>query len=164
MTASASIEMTGLKEAIRSLNKVEPGLRKEFTANATQIAQPAIQEVQNGYQRKYPSGMSRNWSQGGNKKFPFTVAQAVKGVKLKVDASREAVSLIYITQMNAGAQIWESAGRKTSNNLGNNIGANPKPNHSRNLGPSVFRKRREIEKGLERLALDAIQRVQKELN
>jgi hypothetical protein len=54
MTASASIEMTGLKEAIRSLNKVEPGLRKEFTANATQIAQPAIQEVQNGYQRKYP--------------------------------------------------------------------------------------------------------------
>jgi hypothetical protein len=66
--------------------------------------------------------------------------------------------------MNAGAQIWETAGRKTSNDLGNNIGANPKPNHSRNLGPSVYRKRREIENALQRLSMDAIQRVQKELN
>jgi hypothetical protein len=164
MTASASIEIAGLKETIRSLNKVEPGLRKEFTANANQIAEPAIREVQNGYQRVYLSGMARNWSQGGNKKFPFTVSQAVKGVKLKVDASREAVSLIFITQINAGAAIWEIAGRKTSNSLGNNIGAVPKPNHSRNLGPSVFRKRREIERGLQRLSMDAIQRVQKELN
>jgi hypothetical protein len=49
MTASASIEMTGLKEAIRSLNKIEPGLRKEFTRNANEIAAPAIQEVQKGY-------------------------------------------------------------------------------------------------------------------
>ena len=52
MTVNTSIEMTGLKEAIRSLNKIEPGLRKEFTAQATRIAQPAILEAQRGYQRE----------------------------------------------------------------------------------------------------------------
>ena len=104
--------MTGLKEAIRSLNKIEPGLRKEFTAQATRIAQPAIQEAQRGYQREYLSGMARKWTQNGKKIFPFSVAKAVSGVKLKVDASREAVSLIYITQTNVGAAVFEAAGRQ----------------------------------------------------
>ena len=164
MTASASVEVVGLKEAIRSLNKVEPGLRKEFAAQATRIAQPAIQEVQQGYQRVYLSGMARNWTQGGSKKFPFSIARAISGVKLKVGASRESTSLIYIQQVNAGAAIWESAGRKTSNSLGNNLGDIPKPNHTRNLGPGVFRKRRQIEGEMLRASMDAIKLVQKELN
>ena len=154
--------MTGLKEAIRSLNKIEPGLRKEFVAQATRIAQPAIDEVKRGYQREYLSGMARNWQQSGNKKFPFSIARAVSGVKLKVDASREATSLIYIQQGNAGAAIWESAGRKTSNSLGNNLGSIPAPNHTRNLGPAVFRKRREIEREMQSASQAVINRVEKE--
>jgi hypothetical protein len=164
MGANLAFEVTGLKEAIRSLNKVEPGLRKEFVAQATRIAQPAIQEVQRGYRQEYLSGMARNWTQGGSKKFPFSVAKASAGVKLKVDASRESTSLIFIRQMNAGAAIWESAGRKTSNSLANNLGNIPRPNHTRNLGPGVFRKRREIEKAMLSASLDAIKLVQRELN
>ena len=106
MTTNTTIEVTGLKDAIRSLNKVEPGLRKEFVAQATRIAAPAIKEVQRVYEREYLSGMARNWTQGGSKKFPFSISRAISGVKLKVDASREATSLIYIQQMNAGAAIW----------------------------------------------------------
>jgi hypothetical protein len=164
MTASASIEMTGLKEAIRSLNKIEPGLRKEFTRNANEIAAPAIQEVQKGYAKIPLSGMARNWTdKSGRKIFPFSIAKAQSGVKLKVDAAREAVSLLYITQTYVGAAVFEAAGRSNPNSLGDSLGP-LRPNQTRVLGPSVFRKRREIEKGLERLALDAIQRVQKELN
>ena len=164
MTTNTTIEVTGLREAIRSLNKVEPGLRKQFVAQATQIAQPAIQEVQRGYQREYLSGMARNWTQGGSKKFPFNIAKAVSGVKLKVNASREATSLIYIQQMNAGAAIWESAGRANVNPLGTSLGNVPEPNHTRNLGPSVFRKRGQIEREMLKASLDAIKLVQKELN
>jgi hypothetical protein len=164
MTTNTTVEVTGLREAIRSLNKVEPGLRKQFVAEASRIAQPAIEEVQRGYQREYLSGMARNWTQGGSKKFPFNIAKAVSGVKLKVDASREATSLIYIQQMNAAAAIWEAAGRKTSNNLGNNLGNIPRPNHTRNLGPAVFRKRKDIEGEMLKASLDAIKLVQKELN
>jgi len=164
MTTTTTVQIKGLKEAIRSLNKVEPGLRKQFVAQATRIAQPAIQEVQRGYQREYLSGMSRKWSQNGSKKFPFSVARAISGVKLKVDSSREATSLIYIRQMNAGAAIWESAGRKTDNALANSLGNIPSPNHTRNLGPAVFRKRRSIEREMTKVSLDAIRLVQKELN
>jgi hypothetical protein len=164
MSTKTTIEVTGLKEAIRSLNKVEPGLRKQFVQDATRIAQPAIQEVQRGYEREYLSGMARNWQQSGSKKFPFSVARAISGVKLKVDASREATSLIYIQQMNAGAAIWESAGRKTDNTLATNLGDIPKENHTRNLGPAVFRKRRQIEGAMLKASLDAIKVVQKEFN
>ena len=164
MTTKTSIEVVGVRDAIRSLNKIEPGLRKEFVAQATRIAQPAIQEVQAGYQRVYLSGMARNWTEGGRKKFPFSIARAISGVKLKVDASREATSLIYIQQTNAGAAIWESAGRKTSNSLGNNLGDIPRPNHTRNLGPAVFRKRREIERQMLSATNQVKNRVQRELN
>jgi hypothetical protein len=163
MTTNTTIEIQGLKEAIRSLNKVEPGLRKQFVQDATFIAQPAIDEVRRGYQRAYLSGMARNWTQNGSKKFPFSVARAISGVKLKVDASREATSLIYIQQTNAGAAIWEAAGRKTSNSLGNNLGSIPAPNHTRNLGPAVFRKRGEIERELVRATNEVKARVEREL-
>ena len=164
MTTNTSLEVVGVRDAIRSLNKIEPGLRKQFVQDATAIAQPAILEVQRGYQREYLSGMARAWSQGGSKKFPFSVARAISGVKLKVDASREATSLIYIQQMNAGAAIWESAGRKTSNSLGNNLGNIPAPNHTRNLGPAVFRKRHEIEREMLTATNEVKKRVQKELD
>jgi hypothetical protein len=78
MTASASIEMTGLKEAIRSLNKVEPGLRKEFTSQRQRNCSNQQFKKCRTATTKYLSGMSRNWSQGGNKKFPFTVAKQSK--------------------------------------------------------------------------------------
>ena len=49
MTATSNIEIAGIKDAIRSLNKIEPGLRKEFQQEAARIAQPAIEEAQRGY-------------------------------------------------------------------------------------------------------------------
>ena len=163
MTVNTSIEMTGLKEAIRSLNKIEPGLRKEFTAQATRIAQPAIQEAQRGYQREYLSGMARKWTQNGKKIFPFSVARAVSGVKLKVDASREATSLIYITQTNVAAAVFEAAGRANQNRLGDSLGQ-LRPGTTRVLGPAVFRKRGEIEKEMQSASQAVINRVEKELN
>jgi hypothetical protein len=163
MTVNTSIEMTGLKEAIRSLNKIEPGLRKEFVAQATRIAQPAIQEAQRGYQREYLSGMARKWTQNGKKIFPFSVARAVSGVKLKVDASREATSLIYITQTNVAAAVFEAAGRANQNRLGDSLGQ-LRPGTTRVLGPAVFRKRKEIEREMQSASQAVINRVEKELN
>ena len=163
MTVNTSIEMTGLKEAIRSLNKIEPGLRKEFTAQATRIAQPAILEAQRGYQREYLSGMARKWTQNGKKIFPFSVAKAISGVKLKVDASREATSLIYITQTNVAAAVFEAAGRANQNRLGDSLGQ-LRPGTTRVLGPAVFRKRGEIEREMQSASQAVINRVEKELN
>jgi predicted phage tail protein len=163
MTTNTTIQVTGLKEAIRSLNKVEPGLRKQFTADATRIAQPAIQEVQNSYDKVPLSGMARKWEQANKKIFPFSVAKAKSGVKLKVDASREATSLIYITQTNVAAAVFEAAGRANQNRLGDSLGQ-LRPNHTRILGPAVFRKRKEIEREMLQASKEAMRLVQRELD
>ena len=163
MTTNTTIEIQGLKEAIRSLNKVEPGLRKQFVQDASRIAQPAIREVQRGYTQVPLSGMARKWEQANKKIFPFSVARAVSGVKLKVDASREAVSLIYITQTNVAAAVFEAAGRTNQNRLGDSLGQ-LRPGTTRVLGPAVYRKRRDIEREMLRASMDAIRLVQKELN
>ena len=162
MTTNTSIQVVGVRDAIRSLNKVEPGLRKQFVQDANLIAQPAIQEVQRGYTKVPLSGMARKWEQADKKIFPFSVARAVSGVKLKVDASREATSLIYITQTNVAAAVFEAAGRTNPNSLGDSLGQ-LKPGHTRVLGPAVFRKRREIEREILKASMDAVSRVQKEL-
>ena len=163
MTTKTSIEVVGVRDAIRSLNKIEPGLRKQFVADATRIAQPAIQEVQRGYRQVPLSGMARKWQQQNKKIFPFSVARAVSGVKLKVDASREAVSLIYITQTNVAAAVFEAAGRANQNRLGDSLGQ-LRPGTSRVLGPAVFRKRKEIEREMLKASMDAVRLVQRELD
>ena len=162
MTTSTSVQVVGVRDAIRSLNKIEPGLRKQFTADATRIAQPAIQEVQKGYTRVPLSGMARAWEQANKKIFPFSVSKAISGVKLKVDASREATSLIYITQTNVAAAVFEAAGRANQNRLGDSLGQ-LRPNHTRVLGPAVFRKRGEIERELVRATNEVKARVEREL-
>lgn len=163
MAINTSIQVVGVRDAIRSLNKIEPGLRKQFVSDATQIAQPAIQEVQRGYKQIPLSGMARAWTQNSKKIFPFSIARAVSGVKLKVDASREATSLIYITQMYVAAAVFEAAGRTNANSLGDSLGR-LRPGHTRILGPAVFRKRREIEREMLKATNDVKKRVQKELD
>lgn len=162
MTVQTTCQVTGVRDAIRSLNKVEPGLRKKFTDDAKQIADPVIQHVQESYVKVPLSGMARNWTQGGAKKFPFVIEKARRGVKLKVDAAREALAIINIQQTDAAAAIFETAGRKHPNPLGVSLGA-LRPNHTRILGPAVFRRRRQIEDAMRRLALDAVERVNREL-
>lgn len=162
MTATTNIEVAGLKDAIRSLNKIEPGLRKEFQQEAAAIAQPAIEEAQRGYVGLPLSGMANNWTQNGRKLFPYDPVKAARGVKLKLDAARNAVAVIVIQQTNAAAAIFESAGRKTANRLGDNLG-HLAPGRTRIIGPAVYRKRGAITREMERAALRIVNDVNREL-
>ena len=162
MTAGANVEVAGVRDAIRALNKVEPGLRKEFTAEAKRIADPVIAHVQESYTALPLSGMARAWAPKGRKLFPFDIAKARRGVKLKVDASRDALAIINIQQTDPGTAAFESAGRANPNPLGAALGF-LRPAHTRVLGPAVFRRRRQIEGEMAQLAQRAVERVNKEL-
>jgi hypothetical protein len=164
MPVSAKMQIVGAKEAVRSLNKLEPGLRKQFAADATRIAQPAISEAQRRYSSiGVPlSGMTRNWASNGRKIFPYNVSKASRGVKIKLQGDRRVTSVILIEQRDAATAVWESAGRKTENALGNALGF-IKPNTSRVLGPSVFSRRNEISGEMEKAILEVTRRVEKEL-
>ena len=166
MPVSAKMEIVGAKDAIRSLNKIEPGLRKEFAAEATRIAQPAISEAQREYGSiGVPlSGMSRNWSDSrtGRKIFPYNPSKASRGVKVKLQGDRRVTSVILIEQRDAATAVWETAGRKTNNRLGNALGF-IKPSTSRVLGPSLFRRRNQVQSEMESAMLNVVRRVEREL-
>jgi hypothetical protein len=163
MPYKANMELVGVRETIRSLNKVEPGLRKQFVADARQIAQPAIQRVQAGYQQVPLSGMSRNWTQNGRKLFPFTVPKAKRGVQLKVDTDRRATAIISIVQKDQAAAIFETAGRRNPNPLENSLGQ-LSPGRTRIIGPAVYKARPLMEREMLDAIKKAMKRVQKELN
>ena len=156
-------QVAGVREAIRSLNRIEPGLRKQFQQEANRIAEPAIRNAQAGYVEVPLSGMERNWTQGNRKVFPFSVAKARRGVKLKLDARREATAVILITQTDRAAAVFETAGRRNPNPLGRSLGP-VRPGRTRIIGPAVYRARPKIEREMQQAAVAVVRRVEKELN
>ena len=164
MTATVNTELVGIREAVAALNKIKPGLRKQFAAELNQIAAPAIQAAQQRYSTLgVPlSGMSRPWSSNGRKLFPYDPAKASKGVKVKLDTRRNNDGVIVIQQTDAATGIFETAGRRTSNNLATNLGNTPAHGRTRIFGPAVYSQIRAITTEIERAALRVINRVNRD--
>lgn len=170
MPATVNIEVVGARDAIRSLNKIEPGLRKQFSQDAARIAEPAISEakrryVSSGWGQTKVRGLSRAWAGpavDGRRVMPLNLAKAQNGVKVRVQADLRRTALILVEQRDAGTAIVESAGRKTVNPLGEALGF-LRPSTSRILGPSVFSKRQEITDAMGKAMLEVVDRVDREL-
>ena len=105
MAVSTTIEVVGVKNAINSLRKIDPQLQKDFKADATAIAQPAINAGKAVYVKVPLSGMKYKWTQNDRKLFPFTTAKAVNGVRMRFDTRRNAVGVILIEQKDPAAAI-----------------------------------------------------------
>ena len=164
MSVEMSTQIAGINDAIRSLNKIEPGLRKQFNNDARVIAQPATDAVKNAYKFVPLSGMNRQWAGPavrGRKVFPFTLAKARRGVDVVFNTDRRSLGVINVVQRDAGTAIFETAGRKTQNPLGDSLG-DLSPGRTRLIGPVVYSKRREIEDGIRELALKIVNRVNKD--
>jgi hypothetical protein len=159
MTALASVQVVGAKEAIKALGKIDKNLRKEFNADAKKIAEPLVSLAGSRYPDTPLSGMSRNWQQGNKKIFPYTRAKAVKGLKVKFSTRRNDANVIYITQSNPGAVVLETAGRGTRSVLSENL----KARTNRILWPAAEQALPSIQDEMKRLVLRVIARVNKEL-
>ena len=164
MSASASIQVVGVKNTINQLNKLDKELAKEFKAKATEIAQPAINNAKNMYTQVPLSGMSRDWKQkkDGRKIKGFDVARAKAGVQMKFDTRRNAVGVILIIQKDQAAAIFETAGRANRNSLSDNLSL-VQAGRTRLIGPAVYRARRGIESEMKHVIADASRTVQKGL-
>ena len=159
-----SVQVVGVKNTINQLNKLDKELANEFKAQATQIAQPAINNAKNMYTQVPLSGMSRDWKQkkDGRKIKGFDVARAKAGVQMKFDTRRNAVGVILIIQKDQAAAIFETAGRANRNSLSDNLSP-VQPGRTRLIGPAVYRARRGIESEMKHVIADASRTVQKGL-
>jgi hypothetical protein len=147
MSASATVQVAGVKDTINALRAIIPQLQKDFKADAIAIAQPAVNAGQTVYTQVPLSGMQYNWSSTGRQLFPFTVDKAVKGVRVKFDSRRNAVGVILIEQKDPAAAIFETAGRGSANRLGDSLGF-VGAGRTRLIGPAVYKARRGIEQAM----------------
>jgi hypothetical protein len=162
---SADISVLGINEAIRALNKIEPGLRKEFNNEARAIGAPAVNAVRDAYRFVPLSGMNRKWAGpavNGRKVFPWNLDKARKGVDVVFDTNRRTTGTINIVQRDTATAIFETAGRRTDNPLGNALG-NLQPGRTRIIGPVVYSRIAETTKVMGEFALRVVDRVNREM-
>jgi hypothetical protein len=158
MTVNTTVSVVGVKETINALKKIDPQLQKDFRAQATSIAQPAINAAKDMYTQMPLSGMAYKWSSRGRQLFPFSVAKAKSGVKLRIDTRRNAIGVILIEQKDPATAIFETAGRANANRLGDQLGF-VGAGRTRLIGPAVYKARRGIETQMEKMILDTARTV-----
>lgn len=170
MTVSAQVDMVGVKDTIRALGSIDRELVKEFKARAAEIASPAIRAAQAEYRRVPLSGMERKWQ--GGRIFPFNVGKAQKGVRFRLDYRRNAIGILNIEQRDAGAAVFETAGRATDNRLGRALNSVATERFwqqvpevpTRLLGRAVFKAGREgVTDQLRRLILDVSRTIERRI-
>lgn len=118
MATDLTIQVDGVKEAVKYLNKVEPGYRKTYVANMKEIAKPMTDAMKSNYDdMRFPSGTKRNWAPNGREIFPLSASKAVRGVAVRVNNKKKGAAFS-VMQKNPAASIFDIAGRANTNPLG----------------------------------------------
>lgn len=159
MSVNTTTEFVGLKDAIKSLNKIDPQYRKDFNSDAKDIVKPLIADIKGNYPTMPLSGMKYAWAPRGRSLFPWQVNKARSGVKFKTSTRRKGSSVLYVTQSDPAGAIFEVAGK--ANNTGFN--RNLRSQHPFNMWPTAEKHLPEITRGLADLVRKTMTKVQKEL-
>jgi len=163
MAANLTIQVDGVKEAVKYLNKVEPGFRKTYVANMKEIAKPMTEAMKSQYDdNRFPSGTKRSWSDEGRQIFPLTAANAIRGVSLRVN-NNKAGAAFQVMQKNPAAAIFDIAGRANSNPLGTAFSTKFGRSASRVIWPVFETKINDISANVQKVVDDVMAEVNKNL-
>ena len=82
MTVDAKIEVVGLKDALREINKINPSFRREITKEFKNIADPVVKQAQGvDIERLALSGFKYSWmTRSGYQMFPLNPQRLTKFV------------------------------------------------------------------------------------
>ena len=171
MPASTTIEVVGIKQTINGLRKIDPQLQKDFKADATAIAQPAINAGKAVYDRVPISNFAKDWNNktatGTRRIKGFNIDKAKGGVKMRFDTRRNAVGVILIEQKDQAAAIFEQAGRKNpGSRLDNSLriaGYPVSAGRTRLIGKAVYKARRGIEAEMTKMIAKTMRDVQRDI-
>lgn len=83
MSATASVEVIGVKDALRELNKIDKEARKQLTRDYKEIVAPAVNTAKTLTPSQPPlSGMAYQWkNKSGKDVFPWSDQQSDKSIK-----------------------------------------------------------------------------------
>lgn len=154
-------EFVGAADAIKALRRLDPDLRKQFTKDVKQIAQPIVSAAQNAYPAEYLSGMTRKWAPRGRQILPYSQKKAKSGVQARVDTKRGATAVIAVVQRDAAATIIDMAGKRNANPLATALDRFGRP--SRVMWPAAERNLDQVTRKLSSAVSDVMRQTAKEL-
>jgi hypothetical protein len=90
MAAKTKIEVLGVKEALRELNKIDKSLRRQITKEFKAIGAPVVNEAKNTVPKTPPiSGWGRPWTTpSGFKMLPWDGSTGARYIDTKVNSKR----------------------------------------------------------------------------
>lgn len=145
-------EVVGIRDAVKTLKKLEPEVFKEFRREANTALKPIVLDAQATLNKAGPaplSGMARKWTtKTGRQLFPYVQSKAVKGVKVSLRPSKAA--FLTVQQKDATGAIFDIAGRTTSNRFGEAL-SRRFGNASRGMWPAAESKEDEVTRNLANL-------------
>ena len=140
-------EVVGIRDAVKTLKKLEPAVYKEFRQDAVNALKPITLEAQATLNKAGPaplSGMARKWAPKGRQIFPYVQTKAVRGVKVSLRPSKAA--FLTVQQKDASGAIFDIAGRSSNNRFGQALDKYGKA--SRSMWPAADAKENEVRRNL----------------
>jgi hypothetical protein len=121
--ARTGVQVFGIKEDLKTLNKLAPDLRRQITKDYRALMQPTISDARN----LLPAGIGQTVMRGFGRKwrhiFPWDKAIANRNITVKIDTRRarkknmnlgaqyETLSAFIIQQKNPAGIVFDIAGR-----------------------------------------------------
>jgi hypothetical protein len=108
-----SVQVYGVKSALKELNKINPKLRREYTKRYKDIVKPVVQAAKIAFPKSAPlSHMARPHARLGG----WDGGLVAKGVVAKIDTRKarpgtETVGAFFIVQKTGWGSIYDIAGR-----------------------------------------------------
>ena len=131
MPVNSSIEVVGIKEALRELGKVERGLARDLRKSARDIMQPIVTTARNEIPEVALSGMSRSWVSGktGVQLLPWDASKARRYVKAKTSTKKPKefagvtrdLAAFYVSWAGGVNMLFDMAGRKNNSVMAANL-------------------------------------------
>lgn len=159
MTTTTSIQIVGLKETLKELNKIEPELRKDFNKRGRNIVAPVVNDAKTNIPTLPLSGFARSWRKG--QLTPWDQAAVKRSIVARIDTRRGAVAVLKVTMKSAGGSVFDMAGRRSNNPLATQL--NKFGNASRVMWAAYTRHQDTIEKGIQELSNDLTEAVNRRL-
>lgn len=130
MSTQITLEIEGIKEALRDINKVDPALRRQITKEYKEIVAPVINDARQRNPQEPPlSGFVRKWTtKSGLEMFPWDpkksdrgIAAGTSGKKPKLyNGMTQNLAAFFIRWKGPQSTLFEMA---TRGNLGGNLDA-----------------------------------------
>jgi hypothetical protein len=173
MKSTITIEVYGVKAALKEINKVNPILRREFTKRYKDIVKPVIQQAKDSFPADPPlSRMGKPFKHLG----AWDGGLVAKGVTARINtrsarkrnlakgAAYETVSTFLIQQKTGWGSLFDMAGKKNSNSImAKNLVSEGFGNPSRAMWPAYESHKPEIDFAVLALCKDVMSEVNRNL-